>query len=257
VLPILDFMMLSGDVGEKQLMKMDKYIRGRIDELLKVRGLPVECYHASWRDGGLSYPSLVDRQRVLTIRSWTQVMISKNEKVRKAMRWFTESEREYRIIEEDRNAQLLNWKKEKGRREKGTGSIIARARNTCYKLDSGLKMNGDEMTITSGESKVKNKNSGRYRPFPDPETCTSQEIREVNPARSSGSKLHNSEKQRNLKRNSDKHSQENQMHFMDLSLWEELTVYRPQPIYRDGLTIEAVRTVQNAVKRENRGWHTF
>jgi hypothetical protein len=45
-------------------------------------------------------------------------MTSKDEKVKKAMRWFTESERQYRIIEEDRNAQFLNWKKEKGRRER-------------------------------------------------------------------------------------------------------------------------------------------
>jgi hypothetical protein len=29
VLPMLDFMMLNGDVGEKQLMKIDKHIRGR------------------------------------------------------------------------------------------------------------------------------------------------------------------------------------------------------------------------------------
>jgi hypothetical protein len=28
VLPMLDFVMLNGDVGEKQLMKMDKHIRG-------------------------------------------------------------------------------------------------------------------------------------------------------------------------------------------------------------------------------------
>jgi hypothetical protein len=42
-------------------------------------------------------------------------------------------------------------------REKGTGSIIARTRNTCYKLEIGLKMNDDEMVITSGESEVKTK----------------------------------------------------------------------------------------------------
>jgi hypothetical protein len=54
-------MMLNGDVNEKQVIEIDKYIRGRVDEMLKVRGLPVECHHASWRDGGLSYPSLVDR----------------------------------------------------------------------------------------------------------------------------------------------------------------------------------------------------
>jgi hypothetical protein len=67
LLPALDFMLLSGDVGEKQLRKMDQHIRGAIDELFKVRGLPVEYHHASWRDGGLSYPSLADRQKVLMI----------------------------------------------------------------------------------------------------------------------------------------------------------------------------------------------
>jgi hypothetical protein len=59
--PILDFEILNDDVGVKQLEKMDKHIRGAIDEALDMRGLPMECHHASWRDGGLSYPSLVDR----------------------------------------------------------------------------------------------------------------------------------------------------------------------------------------------------
>jgi hypothetical protein len=49
VLPMLDFMMLNGDIGEKALMNMDKHIRGRVDELLKVRGLPVECHHRMGR----------------------------------------------------------------------------------------------------------------------------------------------------------------------------------------------------------------
>jgi hypothetical protein len=104
VLPMLDFIMLNRDVDENQVMKMDKYIRGRIDEFLKVSSLLVERHHALWRDGGFSYPSLADRPRILMIRSFTQMMISKDEKVRKAMRWFTESERQYQIIEEDRSA---------------------------------------------------------------------------------------------------------------------------------------------------------
>jgi hypothetical protein len=77
LLPMLVFMMLNEDIGEKALMNMDQHIQGRADELLKMRGLPVECYHASWRDGGLSYPSLVDRRRVLMIRSFTQMITSK------------------------------------------------------------------------------------------------------------------------------------------------------------------------------------
>jgi hypothetical protein len=155
VLPMLDFIMLNGDIGEMALMKMDKYIRGRVDELLKVRGLPIECHHASWKDGGLSYPSLIDRRRVLMIKSFTQMVTSKDEKVKKAMRWFTESERIYRIIEQDRNAQFLNW--EKLERRRGTASIIARTKNTCYKLGISLKMNDDEMIIKSGESELKTK----------------------------------------------------------------------------------------------------
>jgi hypothetical protein len=59
------------------------------------------------------------------IKSFTQMMTSKDEKVKKVIRWFTESERQYRLIEEDRNGQLLNWQKEEGKREKGTGVIIA------------------------------------------------------------------------------------------------------------------------------------
>jgi hypothetical protein len=47
VLPRLDFMMLNGDVGRKQLKKMDQHICQSIDAALRVRGLPVECHHAS------------------------------------------------------------------------------------------------------------------------------------------------------------------------------------------------------------------
>jgi hypothetical protein len=46
------------------------------------------------------------------------MMTSKDEKVKKAMRWFTGSERQHRIIEEDQNAQFLNWKTEEGTRER-------------------------------------------------------------------------------------------------------------------------------------------
>jgi hypothetical protein len=74
-------MMLNGDVGERQLVNMNKHIRRVIDEALKVRRFPVECHHASWRDEGLSYPSLVDRRRVLMIRSLTQIILSKGRKV--------------------------------------------------------------------------------------------------------------------------------------------------------------------------------
>jgi hypothetical protein len=142
-------MMLNGDVGEKQLAKMDSHIRGKIDEALKVRRLPVECHHASWRDGGLSFPSLVHRRKVLMIRSFTQLMLSRDESVRMAMRWFAESEREFRCIGVDEESKFLNWRHESG--EPGTGSLVARTRKACQKMGIGLKLMEDEMIVNSEE----------------------------------------------------------------------------------------------------------
>jgi hypothetical protein len=81
-LPTLDFMILNGDVGETQLTEMDRHIRGLINGLLKVRGLPRDCHH----------PSLVDHRQVLMIRSFAQMMMSRDETVCKRMRWFAEGE---------------------------------------------------------------------------------------------------------------------------------------------------------------------
>jgi hypothetical protein len=135
-------------------MNRHKYIRGREDELLKVKELPVQCHHASWRDGGLSYPSLVDRRRVLIIRSFTQMMTSKDEKVKRRC---AGSRKAKDNIESLKKIEMHNFStgRKKKEEERGTGSIIARTRNTCYKMEVSLKMNDDEMTITSGESELK------------------------------------------------------------------------------------------------------
>jgi hypothetical protein len=45
---ISNVMILNDDFGKQQLIKMDKHIRGVIDETLKMSIFPVECYHASY-----------------------------------------------------------------------------------------------------------------------------------------------------------------------------------------------------------------
>jgi hypothetical protein len=69
--PMSDFMLLNGDAGVKQLTKRDQHIRRAGDRALKVWGLSVECHHASWRNGGPSYPSLFDAGDALLVRSLT------------------------------------------------------------------------------------------------------------------------------------------------------------------------------------------
>jgi hypothetical protein len=82
LLPSIHFLSLNRDIGTSQLMQMDKRIRAIINEDMKIRRLPVECHHASWRDGGISYPNLVDRADVLTIRSFAQMSLSQDYRIR-------------------------------------------------------------------------------------------------------------------------------------------------------------------------------
>jgi hypothetical protein len=126
---------------------LDARIRGRIDEQLKIRGLPIECHHMSWRDGGLSYPSLVDRSQILTVRSFGQMMLSKDMNIRQVMEVFSEEEREYRKIAADMEgtSDFLNWSNEKG--ESGTTSLVARTRKTVKEMGIRLKIEDSKLQM--------------------------------------------------------------------------------------------------------------
>jgi hypothetical protein len=79
------------------------------------------------------------------------------------MRWFTESERQYRCIGEDSESAFLNWKDERG--ESGTASLVARVRTACSKMNIRLKLKNNEMILTTPESEHKTKTAvgiGRF-----------------------------------------------------------------------------------------------
>jgi hypothetical protein len=155
LLPSIDFMMLNGDAGKHCLQKMDQRIRGMIDAQLKIRGMPIECHHMSWRDGGLSYPSLVDRSRILTVRSFSQMALSKDGKIREVMEKFTEEEREIRRIgiDTEGTADFLLWKNEKG--TTGTTSIIARTRKAARELGIRFTIFNSEVWMKRGNLEFK------------------------------------------------------------------------------------------------------
>jgi hypothetical protein len=163
LLPTLDFRMIIGDVGEKQLMKMDQHICASANKILKVRGLPIECHHVSWRDGGLSCRSLVNRRKVLMMRSFAQMMMSTDMKTRETMKWFAESERQYRCIGEAADSAFLNWKDERG--ESWAASLIARTKKACAKTNVQLKLENNEMILTIPESECKTQTTVSVGPF--------------------------------------------------------------------------------------------
>jgi hypothetical protein len=112
LLPSLDFLLLNGEIGVKDLEVMDKKIRGMINRDLNIKGLPVECHHASWRDGEMERwrDGKMERWRlvlsepkrskdVLTIRSFVQMTLSRDDKIRDVMR---------QLLKMKRNSRGLN-----------------------------------------------------------------------------------------------------------------------------------------------------
>jgi hypothetical protein len=47
VIQYFDFLLLNGEMSKTRLNNIDTFIRGQINTLLKVPGLPVECHHIS------------------------------------------------------------------------------------------------------------------------------------------------------------------------------------------------------------------
>jgi hypothetical protein len=158
LLPSIDYQLLNGELSRAKVRELDKAIRAAVSRQLKIRGLPVECHHASWRDGGLSYPSLESRDNVLKIRAFAQMMISTDEKVRTAMRQFAEDERRFRRIGEDDHARFLNWEVTEDERT-GTSSIVARARKACAELDISFNLEGISGIRISGGRSAKTMNT--------------------------------------------------------------------------------------------------
>jgi hypothetical protein len=156
-LPMIDFMLLNGDVRRSQLTQMDQNIRAAVDRALKVDGLPIECHHASRRDGGLSYPSPVDRRRELMIRAFTHIMLSRDAKKPETIRWFAEEERELRGFDQDPNADFLDWGGDQQGR--GTACLAARTRKACQEMKVMLKLQGDQMVIATAGSEQKVKSA--------------------------------------------------------------------------------------------------
>jgi hypothetical protein len=154
LLPSMDFLLLNGEAGGRDLEVMDKKIRGMVNRDLNIKGLPIECHHASWRDGGLSYPSLRDRGDVLIIRSFAQITLSEDDLIQSMMRKFIEDERRFRGIQSDPDAPFLDWG-EDGSTRSGTSTIIARTRGACKRLDVKLKLKDRSLIIKAEESEMK------------------------------------------------------------------------------------------------------
>ena len=150
LMPTLDYVLLNGEMRQSTATKLDKRVRATICTLIEARGIPKALIHASWKDGGLSIPSVRDRQNVLTIRAFIQMLNSQDGNVRNMMRKAAQDERVFRKIEESQEGRFLGWKDEDGGQRSGTGTITIRARKANEELGTRITVTEEEINVTIG-----------------------------------------------------------------------------------------------------------
>jgi hypothetical protein len=165
VIPCFDFLMLNGEISKTHLNNIDSFIRGSIDKLLRLPGLPTECHHMSWRDGGFSIPRLRDRRNVLSICSFSHMILSRDPNIRAMTSAFIDNEREFRHIpiESDTTPQFLNWKNTKG--GSGTASLTNNTRKAVKQIGVQLQIESGSLTIRHSEIELKTKSPAKIGRF--------------------------------------------------------------------------------------------
>jgi hypothetical protein len=173
-LPELDHLLLNADAGLEDLKILDQNIRGAIGQALAVRGIRVECYHCSRRDGGASLASAYHRADVLAIRSLVHMLISPDAAIRAASRKFVEDEFQYKHIGVGPAAPFLDSAHQGSKFIRGAATTIAeRGRRACFNLHLDLKIREDCVVIRSGESAYEIKSAAGLGHFLDLKKLTS------------------------------------------------------------------------------------
>lgn len=150
LIPTLDFHMLNGQLKMKDIDSIDKCIRGKIDDIVGAR-LPIEVFHASWRDGGLSIPSIRDKYDVLLIKSSLHMMLSRDTRSRDLAETVLNDEIKYRNLTLNKNGDYFEI--DSANLGKGTNSIFLKAAKSTKNCDLIIKKeeqyNSNVITIIS------------------------------------------------------------------------------------------------------------
>lgn len=140
LIPTLDFSLLNGQLKAKHLSKLDGLIGKLINNMIG-GAVPNAVKHGSWKDGGLSIPSLVEKADTGKIKSLIWMITNKDEHIKSLIHMAIDDERKYRKIEVESNPydqHFFNWANNPKNESFGTNSIVQRARLALQKLELTL-----------------------------------------------------------------------------------------------------------------------
>ena len=150
LIPSLDFILQNGQMKVKHIEKVDDIIGSLVNKMIG-GALPNAIKHASWKDGGLSIPSIKEKSETGKIKSFLRMLLNKDDLIKKLACHSLVGERIMRnidVISTPENQIFLDWDTSSFNNESpGTNSIINRARKSLVALDLKLSFNyNNELT---------------------------------------------------------------------------------------------------------------
>jgi hypothetical protein len=109
VMPMVDFLLYSGDAIAGSLTKFDQYDHRVVTEWIGEKGIPEPFFHMSRRAGGLGLALLRERQDALLSRAVAQMLKTPDEELALIMHRSADEERQNRNYVADEEAPDLNW----------------------------------------------------------------------------------------------------------------------------------------------------
>jgi hypothetical protein len=97
------------------------------------------------------------------ITFFAQMIFSRDNKIREAMKWFINDEQDCRDSGLDPESNLLNWKNEHG--TQGTTAMVGQTRKTCEQMNITSKLTKSKMRVTRVKFEYKTKTTvgiGRF-----------------------------------------------------------------------------------------------
>jgi hypothetical protein len=155
VMPMVDFLLYSGDAIASSLTKFDQYVHRVVTEWIGGKGIREPFFHMSWRDGGLGLASLRERQDALLIRALAQMLKTPDEELALIMHRFADEERQNRNYVADEEAAYLNWggSERKHKPEVRTITIFAKALEALNRMGLKFKVTPKEVIIEQPNGK--------------------------------------------------------------------------------------------------------
>lgn len=155
LIPSLDFVLSNGQMKIKHIDKLDSFISASINKLVG-GNVPLSVKHGSWKDGGLSVPSLREKCETCRVKSLLRLITHKDCEIRSLAFSAIEGEKHKRNVCTEPNPNLqsfLDWKDDSLNNEhSGTNSIVQRARVSFKNLDLTIKEIGcDELNDSDTE----------------------------------------------------------------------------------------------------------